>query len=282
MLKKVSVIIVTFNAENTLDNAIQSILNQTYENVECLIIDGASTDNTVNIIEKYWINYISEPDSGIYDAMNKGWKLAQGEWILYLGADDELLTNGIEILIKNCDNCDVVYGNTILKFPSGKTKKQYSQNIDVITKKDFCCHQSLMMKKKIIEKLGGFNLNYKIASDSELLLRAYLNGYSFKQISNFISRFFVGGISTDNITILFERVQYLKENNVKINYLYFVYRLFRTKLVSLKHNIFDRKRYFSTFVCLLLDLYAKHRARIASLRKIYLSDTKCYHTDNDK
>lgn len=90
---KVTVVIATFNVGRTISSAIESLINQTYPNWECLVIDGGSKDNTIDILKLYKqkesrVDFISEPDNGIYDAFNKGWKKARGEWILYLGADD--------------------------------------------------------------------------------------------------------------------------------------------------------------------------------------------------
>ena len=97
---KVSIIIATFNSEKTIERALNSVLNQKIQDWECIIVDGASTDATVNIIRKFTekdhrFRYLSEPDTGIYNAFNKGWKLANGTWIYYLGSDDELLQNGL-------------------------------------------------------------------------------------------------------------------------------------------------------------------------------------------
>ena len=103
----ISVVICTYNSGEITRRAIESVLNCNYENIECLVIDGASKDGTVNIIKSYVDNpkfrYISESDTGIYNAMNKGWRMAKGEWIHYLGADDELLPNGLHELLDNVD-----------------------------------------------------------------------------------------------------------------------------------------------------------------------------------
>lgn len=117
---KTSIIIATFNAAKTLNKALDSVLNQTYQNWECIIVDGASKDDTINIVKEYVqkdtrFRYISEPDKGIYDAFNKGWEMAKGDWIYYLGSDDILLPNGLESLIKGTDtnSYDIIYGNVI-------------------------------------------------------------------------------------------------------------------------------------------------------------------------
>ena len=116
----VSIIIATYNSEKTLRRALDSVLNQSYQDWECIVVDGASKDNTIGIVKEYVskdarFRYISEPDHGIYDAFNKGWKMAKGEWVMYLGSDDEYTKDGIKVLMENSDGADVVYGNVILR-----------------------------------------------------------------------------------------------------------------------------------------------------------------------
>ncbi len=237
----VSIIIVTYNASETLEVAIKSVIKQTYQNIECVIVDGLSTDNTVEIIRKYAaldnrIKYISEKDSGIYDAMNKGWKMASGEWILYLGGDDELELKGVEYLMKNSQDADVIYGNTTLLFPSGNRKKQYSGDYSYVKKKSFACHQSLILNKKVFKELNGFNSDYKIIADYDLLLRTYLNNYKFKKVDSFISIFYAGGASSNHLKVTLERYKIHKENQIKNSNFYFVVALLKSILLSIKQR----------------------------------------------
>ena len=102
----VSIIIATYNSGKTLRRALDSVLNQSYQDWECIVVDGASKDNTIAIVKEYVkkdsrFRYISEPDHGIYDAFNKGWKMAKGEWVMYLGSDDEYTKDGIKALLEN-------------------------------------------------------------------------------------------------------------------------------------------------------------------------------------
>ena len=127
----VSIIIATYNSEKTLRRALDSVLNQSYQDWECIVVDGASKDNTIEIVKEYVskdsrFRYMSEPDHGIYDAFNKGWKMAKGEWVMYLGSDDEYTMDGIKVLMENSDGADVVYGNVILKYSDFKQKKTKS------------------------------------------------------------------------------------------------------------------------------------------------------------
>lgn len=213
-MEKVSVVIVTYNASKTLREAIDSVLEQTYNNVECLIVDGNSQDSTLKIVESYGdkIRWISEPDNGIYDAMNKGWKLASGEWILYLGADDLLLPSGIELLINKSMSLDVVYGDTI--FVKGEKEKAVkSLPTRYLRRRMVTSHQSLMMRKNIFVTLHGFDLKYKIVADAELVLRAFLAGYKFGQIDGYISKFSDEGISSRTYINIFEGYKMRKEKH---------------------------------------------------------------------
>lgn len=196
---KVSVIIVTYNSGAVLDGAIQSYLKQDYENKELLIIDGASNDCTIDIIRKYdsYIAYwCSEKDKGIYDAMNKGWRKASGDYILYLGSDDMLLEGGLSALANNANLADLVFGNIKCLHPGGIIKERItSQDFDLIRKHAIFSHQSLIMKKSVIEKYDGFNIKYRLLADYDLILRAYLGGASMQYVPYFISLFNMGGAS---------------------------------------------------------------------------------------
>jgi glycosyltransferase involved in cell wall biosynthesis len=231
---KVSIIIVSLNADKTIDNAIKSILNQTYKNIELVIFDAKSSDNTIDIIKKYAILdnriwYVSEPDKGIYDAMNKGWKKAGGEWVLYLGADDELLPNAIEVLVKNKKiNADIVYGDVILKYPNGNLKLQKAKDADYLPLVNCCCHQSMIMKKTCLESLNGFNLEYKILADYDLLVRAYRKKNIFQQIDETISCFRIGGASHSYKTFN-EIIQIRKSNDLPLRLVQAFYNFLKSR-----------------------------------------------------
>lgn len=172
----ISVITVVFNGEKTIEQTIQSVVNQTYENVEYIIVDGASTDNTVNIIKKYegQIDYWqSESDKGIYDAMNKGLDLANGDFLLVLGADDILLNTSVlsifSSLIKNSDISYCYYGNVL----RSTNMTRYDGKFDKfkIVRKNIC--QQAIFYSKDIYKKNKFNLLYKYQSDYEYNIRIF-------------------------------------------------------------------------------------------------------------
>jgi glycosyltransferase involved in cell wall biosynthesis len=175
---KISVITVVYNARATILLTANSVFSQTYSNLEYIIIDGKSTDGTIEIIKKiqnklqYWI---SEKDNGIYDAMNKGIKASKGEWIIFLGADDVFYDE--EVLTKiftgnKLESVDFLYGDVILK-SKGKIfggSRSYDQLIDRNIN-----HQSIFYRKTIFEKIGLFNLKYKILADYEFNLHIFRN-----------------------------------------------------------------------------------------------------------
>ncbi len=240
----VSIIIATFNAGKTLERALESIRNQSFQSWECIIVDGASKDSTIDIVKKYVnidvrFKYISEPDKGIYDAFNKGWKMAVGNLIYYLGSDDALTKDGISELVNKIEDNDVVYGNVILQYQNGKVKLQKgTEKRNFYSPMTFCCHQSVIMKRDVIEKLGGFNQMYCILADWDLLRRAGQNGYKFKYIDIPVAVFSVGGLSSDNYNVPIEAYKiYSKNNTLFISIMTLLKQLIRTTLVKIKHRI---------------------------------------------
>ena len=240
---KISIIIPTFNSEKTIEKAILSVLKQTYCNVECLVIDGSSKDKTIDIVKKHEdkIVFLSEKDSGIYNAMNKGIELSSGEWLLFLGSDDELEFNGIEKLIAVAEDADIVYGSTTIIYDSGQTKKRYSKDFKIIPVHSAAIHQSVIMRKSVMQKLNCFDEQYKLLADYDITLRAYLKGYRFKQINNFISRFSNTGISSYNFKGPKERMKiHIANNSMKFPRLYFIKDIIHLFLAQIK-NIFLEK-----------------------------------------
>lgn len=244
-MNMVSIIIATYNSGKTLRRALDSVLNQSYQDWECIVVDGASKDNTIEIVKEY-VNkdarflYISEPDHGIYDAFNKGWKMSKGEWVMYLGSDDEYTKDGIKALMENSDGADVVYGNVFLKFDE-KIKKQKAAPTNFDGIHAFCCHQSVVMKKNVIEQLKGFDEKYKLLADWDLLRRAGQFGFQYKYVDNEIALFFVGGASSYNYYASFEGYKiYSQTNNVFVSYLALLCDIFR-KFLLISRSKYTKK-----------------------------------------
>lgn len=204
---KFSIITVCRNAEKTIEKTIASVTGQCYENLEYIIVDGASTDSTGEIIEKYRhkiTKFISEKDNGIYDAMNKGISLSTGDYLLFLNADDSLIDE--EILKKVAKFIekypfDIVHGG--IKGFDPKTNEVFDIFYDKpITKKFFLTrsfhHQGAFIKKSAFETIGYYDLNYRISADQEWFLRAYTKGLKFKYIMMLISFYNLHGLSYEN------------------------------------------------------------------------------------
>lgn len=201
---KISVVTVCYNAVNTIEKTILSVINQTYQNIEYIIIDGASTDGTVDMINKYVdkISYfVSEPDKGIYDAMNKGIDASSGEWINFMNAGDSFAEkNSIEFMSSFFYEAKIVFGNMLRT--DGKhtilTKGAHGDNIDAF---DFMhasvCHQAAFIKKELFINYGEYDLKYQLAADAEFFFRVLIREkVSYKYIDKTISVFALGGLSS--------------------------------------------------------------------------------------
>ena len=222
---KISIITVCKNAENAIERTLLSVVSQTCfnENIEYLIIDGASTDKTVEIIkqysEKYQIKWISEPDSGIYNAMNKGIKIASGEYLLFLNAGDYLVHyNVIQSLMNLFKDSvfDVIYGDLLCVNPkSGEYRiKAVGDTLGVsFFFVNTLPHQATFYKKDVFEKFGGYEENFKIISDN-LLNKKLLCDYkvSTKYVNQIISVFLNDGISSTNRKLDLAERKFFQEN----------------------------------------------------------------------
>jgi glycosyltransferase involved in cell wall biosynthesis len=175
-----SIIIPVYNAREKLQAAIGSIVSQTFTDYEVIIIDGLSTDGSIELIKSYekehnYIKYVSEADKGIYDAMNKGIDMAKGEWLYFLGSDDYILGNStLEKFIElgDLERFDFVYGNVC----SPEYGENYDGYFDIkkILSKNIC-HQAVFVQKKLFRRLGKFNTHYKQLADYDFNLRAMFN-----------------------------------------------------------------------------------------------------------
>lgn len=185
---KVSVVTVVYNAVSIIEETIRSVLAQTYSNLEYIVIDGGSTDGTVDIIRKYEkeiSTFISEPDKGIYDAMNKGIDKATGSWINFMNAGDHFyLTSAVADIFdapeENYSKYATVYGDAEYRLKSFSYIRQgYECDRDHFMP---FSHQAAFAKADIAKK-NKFNLKYKIAADTEFFLRLNREGYLLKHVS---------------------------------------------------------------------------------------------------
>lgn len=230
---KISIITVSYNASETIENTIKSVLDQTYDNVEYIIIDGGSTDSTVEIIKQYKDKlsyFISEPDKGIYDAMNKGILKATGDIIGILNADDFYIDNNVLLTISRTfekKNVDAVFADLIYVRPNNLDKivRYYSSKNFHPNKFAYGwmpAHPTFFVKRSIYEKYGLFKTNYKIAADYELLVRfLYKHKVSYYYLSEVLIKMRTGGVSTKNLKSNWilnkEIVRACHENGIKTN-----------------------------------------------------------------
>lgn len=183
MNAKISVVTVCYNACEIVEKTILSVISQTYNQIEYIVIDGNSKDGTQDIIKRYQdkINYyISEPDRGIYDAMNKGIAAASGEYILFMNAGDTFYNeNVLSDWTESIDNqnADVYYGDVLYNYPYGERYMKAMPLKDIRWTMVFS-HQSVMVASNILKK-RLFNLSYKYAADYDCLLRCYMENKSF-------------------------------------------------------------------------------------------------------
>ena len=198
----VSIITVSYNADKTIEQTIKSVLNQTYKNIEYIIIDGKSTDNTTHIIEKYQnaiSYYVSEKDNGIYNAMNKGIKVAHGKLIGIVNADDFYELDAVETMVAaynaSFDKDEAVYYGMLRIWKEEKEYcvRQYHHNFVTET---VIQHPTCFVPKALYAKYGCFDESFKICGDFDLLNRFNANNVHFCKIDKVISNFRIGGATT--------------------------------------------------------------------------------------
>lgn len=208
---KISIITATYNSGLTLRDTIHSVLSQSYPDIEYIIVDGGSKDNTLEIINEYKdkiTKVISEPDKGIYDAMNKGISMATGDVIGILNSDDFFTSgNVVENIVKAFESSDIdaVFGDIHFVKPDNLNKpvRHYTSSIfkPALFRFGFMpAHPSFYVKRTCYEKYGLYDLNYKIASDYDLLIRfLYVNRIKYKYLNMDFVTMRVGGASTENM-----------------------------------------------------------------------------------
>lgn len=244
---KISIITITYNSEKTLEDTIKSVISQSYPNMEYIIIDGKSSDNTLSIIEKYRskINLvISEPDEGISDAFNKGILNSTGEIIGIINSDDILLDNALKTIAENYEyDVDVYRGNTIIWNDKNDLKVREIPSMKFKTLHFFLkvSHQSTFITKSAYQKYGLYKKNYKFLMDVDLLTRFYNHKAKFKYINHDIALYRMGGITSTNIfRKKREMKDYIMSNNGKLSdfliYFGFNVLIYYTKLII---NLFD-------------------------------------------
>lgn len=258
---KISIITATWNSSATLRDTMESVLSQTYSDIEHIIVDGGSSDNTMEIVRELeprylgHLRYVSEQDKGIYDAMNKGIAMATGDIVGILNSDDFYTSDSILSAVVSAfedDDIDAVYGDIhyvqdddlqkCTRYYSSKHFHRRWMRLGFMP-----AHPSFYCRKEIYEKYGGFNLSYKIAADFECLLRLiFVHKIRLRYIPMDFVTMRTGGASTSGLfshkQILQDHQLAFKDNGIYSNvpleslrYIYKIYEIIATK-VSRKYT----------------------------------------------
>ena len=236
---KISIITATYNSGSTVRDTIESVLNQTYKDIEYIIVDGVSKDNTLDIVREYEPRFegkmriISEPDKGIYDAMNKGINMATGDVVGILNSDDFYTSDFVlEKLISEMksSNADAVYGDIhyvnnynltkTVRYYSSKNFKRWKMRMGWMP-----AHPSFYCKREVYSRFGAFDCSYKIGADFENLLRLiFVNKIKTQYIPLDCVTMRTGGASTSGIRshkqILKDHMKAYRKNNIYSNYIF--------------------------------------------------------------
>lgn len=248
MSSKVSIITVCFNSAKTIRNTIESVLSQDYPDIEYIVIDGDSSDETVAIIKEYADSIaviVSEKDSGIYDAMNKGVALASGDIVGMLNSDDVYInTHAVSDLMKKMQDAkaDSVFADLVIVDPLDLSKILRYYDSSYFSPSNFRfgwmpAHPTFFVKKSLYDKVGPYSLSYKISADYEMLIRLlWVQKASYAYLQKPVVRMRYGGASTAdlsrNLLLNREIVQACRANGISTN-LFLVLLKIPAKLLGL-------------------------------------------------
>ncbi len=199
---QISIITVVYNNVRDIEYTVRSVVSQTYPYIEYIIIDGASTDGTLDVIErykKYITTLVSEKDNGIYDAMNKGLAMATGDYVLFLNSGDELFDEDtIQSVVDKGEEADIIYGETKLvneqrdvigdrrhKAPEKFDWKSFRYGMNI-------CHQALYIRRHIAQP---YDLQYELSADIDWVIRAAKKAETTQNVHMYVARYLVGGMS---------------------------------------------------------------------------------------
>lgn len=259
----VSIVTIVYNGEKHIEDTIKSVIDQTYRNLEYIIIDGGSTDNTINIIKKFGnsvSSLVSEKDEGISDAFNKGLMRAKGEIIGMINADDWYEKDAVEKAVRNIEDYDIVYGDLrlwkdggtdfVLKGDHLRLKKEMTIN-----------HPTVFARKKCYEQFGLFAKEYKCAMDYDLMLRFLVNNLRFRYIPGVLTNMRWEGLSDSRWLLGCRETLWIKNKHMPGQEL-------QNQLYFYKHVLAIATSKFLQKIKLgfLVKIY---RSRFAKVKKIY-------------
>lgn len=243
----ITVITVVLNAKKNLEKTIQSVAEQEYKRIEYIVIDGGSTDGSVDIIRQFHPSlisaWISEKDKGIYSAMNKGAGMASGEWICFLNAGDVFVNSSIigkiaESILQQQEKPDIIYGNILVRKPKGKFKERIALSPRNYHRMYFC-HQSAFVKLDLLRQYP-FDEHYKLSSDLKFLKNCFFNNKKFLKLNFPVVIYDVFGLSnTDRELGLRENISVINEMDKgwkKYKFLLRLYFIIYWRKIFAKHK----------------------------------------------
>lgn len=218
---KITIVTVCFNCVAEIEDTINSVLAQTYKELEYIVIDGASNDGTLDIINKYKNSIdvvVSEPDKGLYDAMNKAIELATGEWINFMNVGDAFFSrDAIRDFFSVADTTppnDILYGDTILVYPFGRYYKDCHPN----KKKVYWCHQSMFIRTSIMKQYK-YDLKYKVRADYDFICKVTSHGSKMSYYPCAVACYKnYDGLSTTNRHIMMEETYMIEGRRKGFSY----------------------------------------------------------------
>lgn len=265
---KITIITVCYNAESVIEDTIRSILGQTYSNVEFIVIDGGSKDATISIINKYYnriSKVLSEPDNGIYDAMNKGIALATGDYINFMNAGDTFYSDNVLVKVaeKTC-GIDVLFGDKAIVKDGVVYRdraKPFYEHLPLHHSMGFN-HQCTFVKTELAKKYP-FDQRYKLAADYNMIIELYRHSCTFMQLDLIVANFDLKGVSNTNQYLhLYERLMIDCPNKPLINSLKAHCHVYKRKLVCWVRDIIFR-------VCpYLINKYRENKKQFTKISKL--------------
>lgn len=225
----VTIITVCRNHAQELERTIRSVESQTWQEKEYLIIDGASTDDTPHVIKAHEASitrWVSEPDQGIYDAMNKGVKMAQGEWVIFMNAGDTFASdNTLQRVFGSPQDADVIYGDVI----KGELVKKAEAPRNA--HRMFYCHQSAFVRTRCLREFP-FDIRHRMSADFKQVKQLYLSGKTFRQLDFPVANFDIQGVSNRNRSAgLYDNIQVIRETDSLWEQMKLLPRLYFTYLL---------------------------------------------------
>ena len=225
----VTIITVCRNHAQLLERTIQSVESQTWQDKEYLVIDGASTDETMEVIQRHQASitrWVSEPDQGIYDAMNKGVRMAQGEWVIFMNAGDTFASDDtLQGVFGSPQDADVIYGDVIKEGHVKKAEAPHNAH------RMFFCHQSAFVRTSCLRAFP-FDTTHRMSADFKQIKQLYLSGKTFKQLDFPVANFDTQGVSNTSRSMgLYDNIRVIRETDCLVDQIRLLPRLYFTYLL---------------------------------------------------